>query len=93
MLLYPAGSTGSRLYLLSDDSHYQTFKLKNQEISFDVDVSGLPCGANGALYFVNMAADGGQSQYSTNKAGATYGTGYCDAQCRQDLQFVNGQVS
>lgn len=46
------------------------FKLKNMEFTFDVDVSNLPCGLNGALYFVKMDADGGVSQYPTNKAGA-----------------------
>ena len=35
------------------------FKLKNKEFTFDVDVSELPCGLNGALYFVEMEADGG----------------------------------
>ena len=33
------------------------------------------------------------SKYSGNKAGAKYGTGYCDAQCPRDLKFVNGEVS
>jgi cellulose 1,4-beta-cellobiosidase len=64
----------------------------NQEFTFDVDLSNLPCGFNGALYFVSMDADGGLSKYSTNKAGAKYGTGYCDAQCPRDLKFINGEV-
>jgi len=37
-----------------------------------------------------MDADGGASKYKTNKAGAKYGTGYCDAKCTQSLKFVNG---
>lgn len=49
---------GSRVYLL-EGSKYKIFKLKNREFTFDVDVSNLPCGINGALYFVEMAADGG----------------------------------
>jgi cellulose 1,4-beta-cellobiosidase len=65
----------------------------NQEFTFDVDVSNLPCGFNGALYFVSMDADGGLKKYPTNKAGAKYGTGYCDAQCPRDLKFINGEVS
>jgi len=56
-----------------------------------VDVSNLPCGLNGALYFVSMDKDGGMGKYSTNKAGAKYGTGYCDSQCPRDLKFINGQ--
>jgi cellulose 1,4-beta-cellobiosidase len=83
---------GSRVYLLASDSAYQLFKLKNQEFTFDVDVSNLPCGLNGALYFVEMDADGGVSKYTNNKAGAKYGTGYCDAQCPHDLKWINGEV-
>lgn len=83
---------GSRLYLLQDDTTYQIFKLLGQEFTFDVDVSNLPCGLNGALYFVAMDADGGLSKYPGNKAGAKYGTGYCDSQCPRDLKFINGQV-
>jgi len=58
-----------------------------------VDVSNLPCGLNGALYFVQMDADGGLSKYPTNKAGAKYGTGYCDAQCPHDMKFINGEAN
>jgi cellulose 1,4-beta-cellobiosidase len=88
-----ATNIGSRLYLLQDDSTYQQFKLLNNEFTFDVDVSNLPCGLNGALYFVSMDKDGGMAKYSGNKAGAKYGVGYCDAQCPRDLKFINGQVS
>jgi cellulose 1,4-beta-cellobiosidase len=83
---------GSRLYLLEDDETYQSFQLLGQEFTFDVDVSNLPCGLNGALYFVSMDLDGGIAKYSTNKAGAKYGTGYCDSQCPRDLKFINGEV-
>lgn len=86
-------NVGTRVYLLKDDSTYEMFKVKNQEFTFDVDVSNLPCGLNGALYFSEMAADGGKSKYSGNKAGAKYGTGYCDAQCPRDIKFINGEVS
>ena len=84
---------GSRVYLMADDSHYRMFHLKNQEFTFDVDVSNLPCGLNGALYFVEMDEDGGISRFSGNKAGAKYGTGYCDTQCPHDIKFINGEVS
>ena len=83
---------GSRLYLMADDSTYETFTLAGNEFTFDVDVSQLPCGLNGALYFVSMDADGGMAKYPTNKAGAKYGTGYCDSQCPRDLKFINGEV-
>lgn len=84
---------GSRLYLMASDSKYQMFKLLNQKFSFDVDVSNLPCGLNGALYLVEMDEDGGMAKYSTNKAGAKYGTGYCDTQCPHDIKFINGEAN
>jgi len=40
-----------------------------------------------------MSADGGMSQYPNNKAGAKFGTGYCDAQCPQDIKFINGEAN
>ncbi|KAK2624029.1 hypothetical protein QTJ16_006663 [Diplocarpon rosae] len=82
---------GSRLFLMADDSNYQMLKVINKEFTFDVDVSHLPCGLNGALYLVSMAQDGGASLYPGNKAGAKYGVGYCDAQCPRDLKFINGE--
>ena len=46
---------GSRVYLMSqDDTTYEMFNLKNQEFTFDVDVSNLPCGLNGAVYFAEV---------------------------------------
>lgn len=93
-LKFVTGSNvGSRVYLLADDSHYQLLKLKNQEFTFDVDMSNLPCGLNGALYLSAMDADGGMSKFANNKAGAKYGTGYCDSQCPQDIKFINGEVN
>jgi len=86
-------NVGSRVYLMKDDTTYQTFDMRNKEFTFDVDVSNLPCGLNGALYMVGMSADGGMAAYPNNKAGAKYGTGYCDAQCPKDIKFINGEVS
>ncbi|KAH8099888.1 glycoside hydrolase [Cristinia sonorae] len=86
-------NVGSRLYLMETDTSYKLFKLLNQEFTFDVDVSNLPCGLNGALYFSEMDADGGMSKFPTNKAGAKYGTGYCDSQCPRDLKFINGKAN
>ncbi|KAK2736173.1 hypothetical protein FQN55_001772 [Onygenales sp. PD_40] len=82
---------GSRLYMMESEDTYKMYQLLNHEFTFDVDLSGLPCGLNGALYFVSMDADGGLSKYESNKAGAKYGTGYCDAQCPRDLKFINGE--
>lgn len=85
-------NVGSRVYLMEDDNRYKMFNMLNQEISFDVDMSQLPCGLNGAVYFVSMDEDGGTRRFSGNKAGAKYGTGYCDTQCPHDIKWINGEV-
>ena len=55
------------MYLLAPvGDEYQIFKLKNREFTLDVDVDQLPCGLNGALYFVEMDFDGGMENYTTN---------------------------
>jgi len=33
------------------------------------------------------------AQYPGNKAGAKFGTGYCDAQCPHDIKFINGEAN
>lgn len=87
-----ATNIGSRTYLMASSTKYAMFTLLGNEFAMDVDLSKLPCGLNGAVYFVSMDEDGGMSKYSTNKAGAKYGTGYCDSQCPRDLKFINGAV-
>lgn len=83
-------SVGPRLYLLDvGGEDYELFKMLDMEIAFDVDVSKLVCGMNGALYFAEMEASGGRG--NLNPAGAAYGTGYCDAQCPR-LAWINGEV-
>ncbi|KAI0009692.1 glycoside hydrolase family 7 protein [Xylariaceae sp. FL0662B] len=84
---------GSRFYLMESEDTYQTFTLRDNEFAFDVDLSTVDCGLNAALYMVAMEADGGMSSYPSNKAGAKYGTGYCDAQCARDLKFVGGKAN
>ena len=81
---------GARTYVMDSPTTYKQYKVKNREFVFDADVSQMPCGLNGALYFVDMDADGGMSRFPGNKAGAAYGTGYCDAQCPHDDKFING---
>jgi len=85
-------SIGSRLYMMEDKNTYKLFKLLNREFTFDVDVSKLHCGINGAVYFVEMQADGGKGE-GHNMAGAHLGTGYCDAQCPHDLKFIGGKAN
>ncbi|KAF8652142.1 hypothetical protein AX16_004528 [Volvariella volvacea WC 439] len=84
---------GSRVYLLNTETRYEIFQLLNKELTFDVDASNLPCGFNGALYFTSMDADGGMAKYPGNKAGAKYGTGYCDSKCPRNLKFINGEAN
>ncbi|KAL7930531.1 carbohydrate-binding module family 1 protein [Trichoderma chlorosporum] len=83
-------SVSPRLYLLGSDGNYELLQLNGQELSFDVDLSALPCGENGALYLSEMAANGGANQYNT--AGANYGSGYCDAQCPVET-WKNGTLN
>lgn len=79
-----------RVYLLDPDGkNYESVKLTGQELTFDVELSTLPCGMNGALYLSEMDMSGGRS--STNP-GASYGSGYCDAQCPK-LSWFNGTVN
>lgn len=85
------GVASPRIYLLAEDEKkYEMIKLTGNEFTFDVDMSKLPCGMNGALYMSEMEATGGQS--TLNPGGAAYGTGYCDAQCFT-TPWVNGVVS
>merc|ERR1711865_1186008 len=82
-------NVGSRSYMMEDDKEYKLFDMISKEISFDVDVSNMPCGTNSAIYFSEMEKTGNMSP--TNSAGAPYGTGYCDAQCARDLKWVSGK--
>ncbi len=83
-------SISPRVYLVADDDkNYELFKLVNQELTYDVDVSKVGCGVNGALYLSEM--DGSGARSTANPAGAQYGTGYCDAQCPSST-FINGLV-
>jgi len=88
-MLRPDGSVATpRVYLLSvNKNKYQMLKLTGNEFTFDVDVSKLPCGMNGALYLSEMDERGGREKL--NKSGAYHGSGYCDAQCFT-TPFING---
>lgn len=86
-----AKNVGSRLYMLESESEYKMFKMLNKEMSFDVDLKNMPCGLNAAIYFVEMDSTGNAG--GANKAGAAYGTGYCDGQCARDVKFVKGEAN
>lgn len=93
---YVKGADGSpqnaspRVYLLGPDGNYVLMKLLGQELSFEVDLSTLPCGENGALYLSEMDKTGGRNEYNTG--GANYGSGYCDAQCPVQT-WTNGTLN
>merc|ERR1719285_955256 len=90
------GGYGARTYLVDGtgtNAEYKMFTLDLEngwEFSFDVDLSRIPCAMNDALYFVEMEKDGGKSRGSQ---GPHYGTGYCDAQCPDDLHHVDGEAN
>ncbi len=70
-------NVGGRVYLLDESgTNYRMFPMLNREFTFTVDDHEMNCGINGALYFVEMEADGGLSKDPLNKAGAAAGTGY-----------------
>jgi cellulose 1,4-beta-cellobiosidase len=92
--LNPDNSVGSRVYLFDETAgSYFNFKMINHEVTFDIETSTLGCGTNGAAYFSDMLPDGGSSKYPLNKAGAKYGTGYCDAQCPRDGRFIGNYAN
>merc|ERR1712127_821415 len=51
-------NVGSRSYLMEDDKEYKLFQMLEKEISFDVDMSNMPCGTNSAIYFSEMEKTG-----------------------------------
>merc|ERR1711884_573917 len=73
-----------------NNDNYKLFYLKNREFSFEVDVSELQCGMNGAMYFCEMPGNGGKG-IGNNNAGAKYGTGSCCAE--MDIWEANSMAT
>ncbi|KAA0202194.1 hypothetical protein HAZT_HAZT006689, partial [Hyalella azteca] len=86
-------TVGENGYLLATEDKYKMFRMKNREFTFDVDTSLLPCGMNGGVFFAEMEEDGGMASFPSNKAGAKYGIGTCDGQCKHDLSYYAGKVN
>lgn len=85
-------NVGSRVYLMdADGANYKRFDLLGKQFTMTADMSKLPCALNGAVYFVEIPMDGGRN--SLNTAGASYGTGYGDAQCPKDIKYINGYTN
>lgn len=61
-------------------------KMLGQEISFETDMSTVPCGLYAALFFVAAPEDGGKEKYGFS--GAAYGTGCCDGQAVSPLSRI-----
>ncbi|KAJ3039269.1 hypothetical protein HDV00_012357 [Rhizophlyctis rosea] len=59
----------SRSYIVNTSTNkYDLLKLKNRQVSFDVNVGAVKCGWNASFYLVQMSGS------------ASPGSGYCDAQ-------------
>jgi cellulose 1,4-beta-cellobiosidase len=91
-------STSSRVLMLSENrSRYHQFELLNREVLFTVDTSNVPCGVNGALYFVAMDPTGKAGQplgaSMPNDCGAEYGTDYCDSTCPKNVPPRSGRTA
>jgi cellulose 1,4-beta-cellobiosidase len=72
------------------------FNPLNREISFDIDVSSVPCGMVGSISLHDMDLDGQQSKLpeeNRGRFGPKYGTGYCEATCPRDLHFIDGDAN
>ena len=82
-------NVGSRMYIVdSSKKKYVGFDLRNKEFSFTVDVSQLPCGLNGAVYFTEMPLE---SPYAG--IDSSYGVNYGDAQCFKDIKYLEGKAN
>lgn len=90
-LKYVTGpNAGSRLYIVSaDKKSYQGFDMRGKEVSFTVDVSSLPCGLNGAVYFTEMPLVNSHS----SGLDASFGINYGDAQCPKDIKYIGGKAN
>jgi hypothetical protein len=62
---------GLYLYLLMERKNHRIDKA----FAFSLYVSNLPCGVNGALYFIQMDPPGGNFLISGHRAGAKCGPG------------------
>jgi len=77
--LFATGSLGESSIESIDDwtpISYRQFSLVNRDLSFDVDLSGVPCGCNGAIYLVGMSSP---NQWNSN---------YCDIQMSGDQRCL-----
>ncbi|KAJ3403271.1 hypothetical protein CcCBS67573_g04045 [Chytriomyces confervae] len=91
-----------RFYLVDPNgSIYKQFNLNNRQIVFNVDVSGVKCGQNSALYFSSMAPNVG-SEYCDGQGscmemdifeGNIAGTQFTTHECRSRGQVAGNQCN
>lgn len=85
-LRYVTGSNvGSRLFLLNQGS-YKLFDVRNKSVSFDVDISQVPCGINHAVYFIEIPQP---PKFKSGKSAAEFGLGYGDSQGPSDIKYYH----
>ncbi|RAL11911.1 glycoside hydrolase, partial [Aspergillus homomorphus CBS 101889] len=87
----PNTNTHTNTNTTTTQPQYQPLNLLNRELTFTVQNANLPCGMNAALFLSEMPISGGYNAH-LNRAGAAYGTGYCDAQCYVK-PWVNGTAN
>ena len=66
-------SGGPRVYLIEPEGTNKNtiFKLEDQEFSFDMELSSMPCGFNAALCFMGMTENESGSGGGIDRRGLT----------------------
>ncbi|KAF4344250.1 exoglucanase type C [Fusarium beomiforme] len=85
-----------RVMLMKDENHYEWTQIIDpwdSEYTFDVEVRDVPPGYKARLSLHWMWEKGNMDKKKGDKAGAKYGTGYCDAHCDQGQRFVMGRAN
>ncbi|KAJ4161916.1 hypothetical protein BFJ63_vAg13185 [Fusarium oxysporum f. sp. narcissi] len=85
-----------RVFALKEDERYLAPRLIDQrdsEYTFDLEIRNVPSGYKARVSLNWMWPDGGKSEAKGDKAGARYGTGYCDATCDLGQRFVEGRAN
>ncbi|KAF5251178.1 hypothetical protein FANTH_3722 [Fusarium anthophilum] len=85
-----------RVMPLKDTERYPNKPLvrrHDSEYTFDIDVRNVPPGYKARVSLNWMEPDGARTRKKGDKAGAKYGTGYCDAACDKGQRFVEGTAN
>jgi cellulose 1,4-beta-cellobiosidase len=85
-----------RVLTLKDDERYlqpHLIRADDSEYTFDLEIRNVPPGYKARVSLHWMWGNGGKGKEKGDKAGARYGTGYCDATCDQGQRFVHGKAN